>query len=267
MSEENEEMTQENGQENGQETPKIEIPEGFDVDLYDTESKSLKIDAVREKLTKLEADLESEKKQKLDMRRKLSRGEDLPKGVEEYAKGYKFSEEVEAIEKNDVLKEHIDTVFADIDDFAASRGLRLDDTNAFKDLAIQYMTNLGIIQTPEAKEAKLIEVRDKTQEILGDDTDNILKDNDKFYANYGLFQDSKNWIMQQSIENPQANKFFYQVRALLKGNTADIPTANVVNGTLPSDAELAREYKTASDDRRIEIIKARIANGRSGSFL
>lgn len=245
----------------------VEIPEGFDDTLFDTKAKTLKVDAVREKLNALNAEIESEKKQKLDMRRKLSKGVDVPSRIEEYTEGYALNEKYTPFLENEAIKGHISEVMGNIDKFASERGMRLDDTNALKDFALSYMESVSILEGEESKQANFEKVIEKTKEILGDDADNIVRDNDKFYANYGMFKDSKDWILDQSKSNPQANKFFYQVRSLLKGDSMDIPTTNVVSSNLPSDSELKREYLGASDERRVEIIKQRIASGRFGSFL
>ena len=62
----------------------VSIPEGFDDTLYDVDTKSLRIDEVKKRFDADKKEIENYKKQALDMRRKLSKGADIPDIIERF---------------------------------------------------------------------------------------------------------------------------------------------------------------------------------------
>ena len=62
----------------------VNIPEGFEDTLYDENTKSLRIDEVKKRFDADKKEIENYKKQALDMRRKLSKGADIPDSVDKY---------------------------------------------------------------------------------------------------------------------------------------------------------------------------------------
>ncbi len=250
------------------------VPEGIDKELFDEESRTLKVDAVREALKKKDADIENYKKQATDMRRKLSKGVDIPKDIKDYAEKYvpddRYINFVE--DKESEVGKHISDVMGALDNFAFNHGLSIETTKDFKDLVLSYMEDVKILDTrsDEEKAADDAKFLKEQKEILGDNADQIIKDNLNFFKNYGIFNDDEKKLLMSSMgKNAAWNTIGFKIRKLFGQNTtADIPNGGVAIGGLPDDVTLAKEYNaaTTSPQRRMQILQQRIDSGRTGKL-
>lgn len=250
------------------------VPEGIEKDLYDEESRSLKIDAVKEALKKRDADIENYKKQATDMRRKLSKGVEAPKDIKEYSEKYvpneKYSPFVE--DKESEVGKHINSVMGVLDDFAFNHGLSVDTAKDFKDLVLGYMEDVQIIdsRTPEDKAKANAKFLKEQREVLGDDADEIIRENLSFFKNYNVFnEDEKKLLIGSFASNAAWNSIGMKIRKLFGGNsTSDIPVNGVAINGLSDDVTLAKEYNNSntSTQRRMQILQQRIDAGRKGKL-
>jgi hypothetical protein len=241
----------------------VEIPEGFDDVLYDTETKSLRMDKVKERFDNDKKEIENYKKQALDMRRKLSKGVDVPDSVDKYEftpdeKYDKYVLDEESIEGN-----HIKGVMEQLSKFSHENGLTLDASKKLKELALKYMEDVQILDVrteKEIEEAKKENVA-KQKEILGANAGDIIKDNVEFYKDRGFFnREERQWIMSQLSSSGYANNIFRKVREYMNtGVSYDIPQTSTTDNV----EALREEYinPNTSDARREQIIRKSIAEG------
>lgn len=249
------------GMETGEEvdtTEAPEIPEGFDEELYDVESKSLRMDKVKERFESNTKEIENYKKQALDLRRKLSKGVDVPDSVDKYeftpdAKYDKYLLNEESIEG-----QHINDIMGVLSQFCLDNGLSLDASKNLKTLALNYMEDVHILDTrtdEEIAKAKSAEL-EKQRKILGDNAADIIKENVDFYKSYGFFdKEEREYIMSQLGHSGQANKIFNKFMRLFNTtSSADIPQSSNVDASVE---QLKNEYydDKTTDRRREQIIK------------
>lgn len=243
-----------------------EIPEGFDEELYDVEAKSLRMDKVKERFDSNAKEIENYKKQALDLRRKLSKGVEVPDSVDKYeftpdAKYDKYVLNEESLEGR-----HISEVMDVLSKFSLDNGLSLEASRNLKNLALGYMEEVHILDTRAEEEiakdkAKHIESQRK---ILGDNAAEIIKENVDFYKSYGFFdKDEREYIMSQLGQSGQANKIFNKFKRLFNTTSSiDIPQSS---NTDASVEQLKNEYNDpkTSDRRREQIIKQAANEGWS----
>jgi hypothetical protein len=129
------------------------IPEGFDETLYDTETKSLKIDAVKERFEKDAKEMESLKKQRDDMRRKLSKGVATPDKKEDY--DYLPEEKYTPyMEEGNIVGNHIRECFDKLSDIAFKNGVSKEADAEYKQALLQELEALHIMDTRSEEEIK-----------------------------------------------------------------------------------------------------------------
>ena len=250
------------------------IPEGLDDEIFDAETRTLKEDKVVERLKQNTADIEKWKKQANDMRRKLSKGVDAPDKVEDYAENYVPEERYEFVmEDNDTdVGKHIHEVLGKLDDFAFKHGMSVETAKDLKNLYMQYAEDVQIIdaRSEEEKAKAREEYIAEQRKMLGDDADNILKDNKKFAEDYGLWSDDeRKYILSEMNKSAVANSVYGKIRKLFGQNPSDdIPVRGVSVSGLADDRTLADEYykPETTDQRRMEILQQRIDAGRSGGL-
>ena len=249
------------------------IPEGLDADIFDTETRTLKESAVIERLKQNQTDIERYKKQANDMRRKLGKGRDIPEKLEEYAEGYMPEERYEQLfEDEGHIGDYIRNRMSSIEEIAYEHGLTKTQTNAFKDAFLRELELLKAIdcRTVEEKERDRINYIQEQKGFLGDNADNIINENKKFYTEYGFFSNlEKEYIQGEIKKSGAANSVYMKFRRLFGENTShDIPTRGVAVSGLADDETLAREYydNKTSDTRRMQILQQRIDAGRSGGL-
>lgn len=244
------------------ETP--EIPEGFDEELYDVETQSLRMDKVKERFDANNKEIENYKKQALDMRRKLSKGVDVPDSVDkyEYTPDAKYDKYV--LNDESVEGQHIKSIMGQLSQFCLDNGLSIEASKNLKSLALAYMEDVHILDTrsdeeiAKDKKAYIAEQR----KVLGDNAEEIIKDNVDFYKSYGFFdKGEREYIMSQLSSSGQANKIFNKFMRLFNSTSSvDIPQ------TSNSDADFEQlkiEYNNdkTSDARREQIIRIAAENG------
>ena len=247
------------------------IPEGFDEEIFDTESMSLKQDKVKERLEMSKAEIAKWEKQAKDMRRKLSKGIETPEDVKAYKENYTAPLEFDAFvaDQDSEVGKFLNTTLDNIDKLALENGLTTQQANALKDNALKLMQDVHIIQQPEEIEKSKAKVEKAMKESLGDDFKVVMDENKEFVANYGIFDDSERKMLAEGIKNsPVVNTLLTKIRTLFDKSGTKIPVrSNVVNG-LADDQALWAEYAKSdtTDARKMEIIQQRIASGRTNSF-
>lgn len=250
------------------------IPEGLDEELFDAETRTLKESAVVERLKKDTEDIARWKKQANDMRRKLSKGVDIPDKQEEYAEGYVPEEKYEYFleEKESPVGKYLEEGMKAIEKTAYDTGMSKAQANAIKDLFLRNAENTQILdtRTEEEKEKARAEYLQEQKALLGEDAEQIIKQNVRFTKDYGLWsEDEKKWMLGQMDKSAVANSVINKVRKLFDGNTSeDIPVRGVSVSGLADDRTLATEYydEKTSDARRMQILQQRIDAGRSGGL-
>lgn len=253
--------------------PNADIPEGFDAEIFDAETRTLKEPAVQERLKHLNEQIENYKKQANDMRRKLSKGVDAPDNVEAYQTGYKPEERYEFLDTDDSANAtHVKEVMKEIDQFAFDHGLPVDTAKDLKNLYLKYAEDVQIIdgRSLEEKEQARAQFIAEQKKMLGDGADTIIKENLKFFKEYGFFSDDEKKELLSAMDKSAVwNSIGYKMRKLFGQNTsADIPVRGVAVSGLADDATLAREYHDpkTTDARRWEILQQRVDAGRQGSL-
>lgn len=262
----------------GEETPteetttqeKPEIPEGFDDKLYDTETKSLRIDAVKERFDNDKKEMESLKKQRDDMRRKLSKGANVPDKIEDY----EFIPEErynKYMGEGDIVGDHIRQCFDKLSDIAFKNGVSKEADAIYKQALLDELEALRVVDTRsqeqiDADKAKELE---KQKEILGADYKEIVEKNVDFYKASGPFTtEERKFMMDLMSKSGHANNIFRKVREMLDtGRSMDIPTTATDAG---SASKLAAEYNdpNTSDRRRTQILEQAAKEGwKVGDFL
>lgn len=262
----------------GEETPteetttqqKPEIPEGFDDKLYDTETKSLRIEAVKERFDNDKKEMESLKKQRDDMRRKLSKGANVPDKIEDY----EFIPEErynKYMGEGDIVGDHIRQCFDKLSDIAFKNGVSKEADAIYKQALLDELEALRVVDTRsqeqiDADKAKELE---KQKEILGADYKEIVEKNVDFYKASGPFTtEERKFMMDLMSKSGHANNIFRKVREMLDtGRSMDIPTTATDAG---SASKLAAEYNdpNTSDRRRSQILEQAAKEGwKVGDFL
>jgi hypothetical protein len=242
----------------------ISIPEGFDDTLYDVDTKSLRIDEVKKRFDADKKEIENYKKQALDMRRKLSKGADIPDSVDKYeytpdAKYDKYLLDEESIEGK-----HIKEVMDSLSQFSHDNGLTLEASKNLKEFALKYMENVQILDTRDEEQIKQAQKQniERQREILGANAGDIIKDNVEFFKDRGFFNnEERKWIMAQLSNSGHANNIFRKVREYMNtGVSYDIPQTN---NEISNIEDLRNEYinPNTSDARREQIISKSMREG------
>ena len=208
------------------------IPEGFDEEIFDTESMSLKQDKVKERLEMSKAEIAKWEKQAKDMRRKLSKGIETPEDVKAYKENYTAPLEFDAFvaDQDSEVGKFLNTTLDNIDKLALENGLTTQQANALKDNALKLMQDVHIIQQPEEIEKSKAKVEKAMKESLGDDFKVVMDENKEFVANYGIFDDSERKMLAEGIKNsPVVNTLLTKIRTLFDKSGTKIPVrSNVV---------------------------------------
>ena len=254
-------------------TPNADIPEGFDAEIFDAETRTLKQAAVADRLKHLNEQVESYKKQATDMRRKLSKGVDAPDSVDAYETSYKPEERYEFLDTDDSNEaNHVKDVLKELDQFAFDHGLPVDTAKDLKNMYLKYAEDVQIIdgRSAEEKEAARVQFINEQKKLLGDGADTIIKENLKFFKEYGFFNDDEKKELLGAMDKSAVwNSIGYKMRKLFGQNSsADIPVRGVAVSGLADDMTLAREYNDpkTTDARRWEIIQQRADAGRAGGL-
>lgn len=250
------------------------IPEGLDSEIFDTETRTLKESAVIERLKQNQADIDRYKKQANDMRRKLSKGVNAPDDINDYSENFVADERYDYIigdTSNDNVK-HVNEVLKSLDEFSYNHGMSLETAKDLKNMYLKYAENVKIIdcRTVEEKEQERANYILQQKKMLGDEADQIISDNVKFFKEYGFFSESeKNLFLNQMKESAEWNVIGMKIRKLFGQNPSnDIPVRSLNVYDLADDETLAREYydSKTTDTRRMQILQMRIDAGRQGGL-
>lgn len=247
-------------EETTEETSEVEtpsIPDGFDESLYDVETQSLKLDAVRDKFTAKDKEIESYKKQALDLRRKLSKGVDTPDSIEKYEYTPDAKYDAYVLNEESLEGKHIKETMDELSKFALDNGLSLEASKNLKTMALEYMEKVHILDTrsDEEKKTERKAYLEEQRKILGDDAEKIIKENVDFYSNRGPFTPEERKFLKSAIgESAVANNILRKMREFMNtGMTYDIPASSDFNSDIES---LRKEYldEKTTDKRREQIL-------------
>ena len=248
------------------------IPEGLDDEIFDAENRTLKEDKVVERLKQNQTDIERWKKQANDMRRKLSKGVDAPEKIEDYAEQFVPEERYEFIvgETETDVGKHVNEVLGLLDKFAYNHGLSVETAKDLKNMYLRYTEDVKI-SDPRTEDEK---AQDRASYIaeqknkLGDNAESIIRENVKFFREYGIFSDEeKKELLGAMDKSATWNSIGMKIRKLFGQNTStDIPVKSSLVSGLADDETLAKEYydDKTSDARRMQILQSRIDAGRTG---
>ena len=247
------------------------IPEGFDEDIFDTETMTLKQDKVAERLKNQVGEIEKYKKQAMDMRRKLSKGVDTPATKEEYADGYAFDSKYDiAMSEDTPVSQYVNGSMKYIDEVAMDNGFTLQQANLVKDMFMKVMEDVQLIDTrsEEQKQEARAKFIAEQKEKLGEHAETIIRQNAEWVANYNFFDKGEKQVLNDLVKNSATgNMIVAKIRKLFGQNNIEIPATVSVDG-LADDVTLAKEYNDpkTTNERRIEIIKQRTAAGRTNKL-
>lgn len=254
-----------------QEPTTPEIPEGFDDKLYDTETKTLRLDAVKERFDNDAKEMESLKKQRDDMRRKLSKGVNVPENKEEYNEFLPDEKYTKYMGEGDIVGDHIRQCFDKLSEIAYKNGVSKEADAIYKQALLDELESLHILDTRpqeqiDADKAKELE---KQKEILGADYKNIVEKNVDFYKASGPFTtEERKFMMDLMSRSGHANNIFRKVREMLNtGASYDIPSTASDTGSIQ---KLVAEYNNTntSDRRRTQILEQAAKEGwRVGDYV
>ena len=172
---ENQENNEVDLQAEGQETVG-EYPEGFDAEIYNLETKSLREDKVKERLEANKKLIESLEKQKYDLRKIISKGKttDL-KDYEMYKPDSKYSKYYTEDEKT---KE----TFKNFNQLSQNAGLNTEQHKMVADFMNEVLEKVGVFdtRTEEQKQLQLEDWRRQEYKKIGDNAEIVIKKNVDF---------------------------------------------------------------------------------------
>lgn len=252
--------------ETGEEQEAPTIPEGFDEELYDVETQSLRMDKVKERLENDAKEIENFKKQSLDMRRKLSKGTNVPESADKYeytpdAKYDKYVLDEESLEGKYLRKKN-----SEWSELCFEYGIPLETSKAIKDKVLADLEEVHVLDTRSDEEIKKDHAKylEEQRKLLGDNAADIIKDNVEFYKSYGFFdKDEREYIMSQLGTSGQANKIYNKFMKLFNTTSSvDIPQTSNVDASVEA---LKNEYydEKTTDKRREQIIRKAAEEGWS----
>jgi len=251
-------------------TPPTQYPEGFDESTYDVHAQKIKPDGVLAREAALKEEADKFKKQAQDMRKIISKGkakEDAAEYVEgyvpqdEYSKYYDFE-----TEGNESVKESVEQ----LGNLATEQGLNSEQFRAVTDFMNTTMEKAGVFdtRTPEQVEVERNDWLAQENKKLSDDpveAVRIINQNVEFVQGMNMFTEAEKerqgqWMDAGALDVSIINKY-----RTLFGGESKIPTMELNDSGLSSDASLAEEYysKDTSVARRQEIMQKRREAGRT----
>lgn len=239
-----------------------EYPEGFDADLYNLETKSLREDKVRERLEENKKTIDSLEKQKHDLRKIISKGKttDL-KDYEMYKPDSKYSKYYTDDEKTK-------TMFNEFNKLSQNAGLNVEQHKMIVDYMNEVLEKVGVFdpRTEEQKQLQMEDWRREEYKKIGDNAELVIKKNLDFIKNYNfLNEEQKKELTTFATQNAMKLSIVNTFRQILDSGKEEIPTS-INAGGLPTDKELWGEFLKADDTRKEQIIKDRIKAGRPSDW-
>ena len=251
-------------------------PEGIDPILFDADTGNLKTDEVIKALKQANDAKTSAEKQALDMRRKLSKGVNVPTDVADYAKDYKvadkyaqfFSDEQKDTPVGKFARESMDAIDKKCCECAMSTQQAAEMKNLFHEFLEQI--NIFDVKTDEEKKAERQAWVSEQKKMLGENADEIIKRNVMHYKNDNMFTPEERKIILSLLDQGyEGITIFDKIRRAIHGTALgdDIPVQTNFTG-LADDNVLLMEYKDpkTSDARKEQIIRQRLAAGRPVKF-
>ena len=241
-------------------------PDGFDAETYDLTSKTFKADGIKAKFDKSNKDIESLKKQNLDLRRIISKGKEVV-NVEDYELSYKPDSRFNNVYENQETQEAI----KGFNEVAKDIGLNIEQHKQVLDYFNNTLEKMGIFDTRSEKE-KDIQMQDwlkAEKKKLGENADYIINKSTEFVNNHGLFNEKeKEKLLALGNSGAIGVSILNKMRIAIMGENISTIPADVKSDGLADDYSLAKEYYDANttDQRRSEIIVARIEAGRKGKL-
>jgi hypothetical protein len=281
MEENNEEVTTE---EQAPETPatKTETPKTeqkpndekfeFDKRLY-TEDGKFNQEGAKEYLKEREAEKQKYEERLLGLRRIVSRNGETVEKAEEYFQDFAPPKKFEKFFSENTpkeTKEYLGSMQANLARKYLDMGLNKQQAVDVSNTILEIMEQVGVLDTrTEEQQALARENYYKEQESrLGANAKNIIREAEIFIMNSNDFDaQQKNKMIDMIKEGDMGIvSIMHSLKDAFGNGTGGVPT-NITNlGGLKPDNELWQEYKTASPERRNEIIAQRHKAGRPGKL-
>lgn len=245
------------------------MPTGFSDKFFNAETREIDQKALSDFLVSEKAEKESFKKQALDMRRKLSKGVEIPKEAEAYNEGFALEERFNNIQEESIEGQWIKETMKGLNEFAFNNSLTKEQANAMKKAFFEEMERLDVLhtETPEQKREKEKQRILKEFSALGENAGTIIKENVDFLQSYGIFSDDEKKFLFKACNNyATGNTIVSKIRKLFGQNSmAEIPTPSAAFQGLADDVTLAREYNLpeTTKERRLQILQDRMNAGRN----
>lgn len=245
-------------------TADVTYPEGFNAELYNLETHSLREDKVREVLNNNKKTIEDLEKQKTDLRKIISKGKE-PVDIKDYENYKPDSRFAKLYESDEGTKE----MFRQFNELSKNTGLNLEQHKMIIDFMNNTLEKLGVLDTRTEEQKKLQEEDWKREEYkkIGDNAETIINKNLDFIKNYSFFNEEQKESLINFMGQGATNvSIVNTLRDILgHGDVEQIPTAQATGG-LADDRSLWQEFMNADDYKKQEIIEARIKAGRPADW-
>jgi len=233
------------------------IPEGVSVELWDAEKNVFNTEKTKEEIARLT-------KIATDFRKKISKGVNPPKKAEEYS--FSPVEDIKTLEleKNEKTKEIID----EIKKVALEQGLSQPQFDGFLNGYFKMLIDKKMVEKPLTTE----EIEAKNEEFKKTELAKLGDNPEKTISNAVQFIDSKYKSGILNEEEKKALIGFIDAGAInilaidkIRQSTGEefIPVTGTKVEGVPSDAEIAQNWKTYTDEQKRDLMEKRIKAGRS----
>lgn len=242
-------------------------PEGFDAELYNLETNTLREDKVKEVLENNKKTIEDLEKQKTELRKIISKGKE-PETLEDYEKSYRPDSRYQNFYESEESKELI----KDFNELAKNSGINIEQHKLILDFINNTLEKTGVIDT-RTEEQKKLQEQDfiaNEKKKLGKDANSIIAKTVEFIDNFGGFNEEQRKSLKQFANTGATGvSIIYTLSNALMGTSREEIPTDVNIGGLADDYTLKREYMddNTTDERRAEIINLRIKAGRTANFL
>lgn len=241
-----------------------QYPEGFNAEIYNLETQSLREDKVRELLNQNKQTIADLEKQKTDLRKIISKGKE-PVDIKEY-ETYKPDSKYEKYYNED---EQTQTTFKLFNELSKNAGLNLEQHKMITDFMNGVLEKVGIFDT-RTEEQKRLQAEDwKRQEYkkIGENAEFIIGKNKDFINNYSFFNEEQKKSLMNFMGQSALNVSVVNTLREILGHEelGSIPTAQATGG-LADDRTLWREFVNAEPYRQEQIIQERLKAGRSADW-
>jgi hypothetical protein len=252
-----------------------EYPEGFDAKTFNMQTGEIKKDGVLERFQELTKNAEDFEKQSKDMRKIISKGKAF-EDAQEYINKYNAPEGLEKYyDRDNADNADITEVIDTLANGAKQQGLNEEQFNFVLDNMNNAMVKAGVFD-PRTSEQVQLDTQDWIAEENKKLSDNplqakaIVDANVQFVKDNNIFSDAEKEVLVSKLLDSGAIgvSAMNKIRTLFGGKGQDIPTVELRDTGLASDASLAEEFynSTTPGSRRQEIVKQREEAGRFGGL-